>query len=158
MNEFLKIPIGMMLINRLHHIIDMKTLANKLSNKHKHIPIILLSCKKTVYLNNKQIDISCNNISKIIDIFKDFRHIVFIAHRYASRCISYVSSDYTRHLTHQVLRMKGLTNFMQSLRICGVYNDNPNLIIYLPPFDQEKQLKLLNTYTNLIHADTNLLL
>ena len=72
------------------------------------------------------------SVSQIIDMFSAHKHIIFIANRLANRGVSFVSSDYKRHLTHQVTKFnKNKSKNLQSLRILGVYNDSPSLNLYL---------------------------
>ena len=127
--EFLKEPTGMMLINRFNYITNMKLCINQISKTHPNVPVILLTAEKIAYHNNKSIKLGNLALNKIIDKFPadKYPHIIFVAYRLSMRCISYTSSDYTRHLTWQITKVKkNWANFMQSLRICGVYSNKPN--------------------------------
>lgn len=147
-NDFMTTERGMLLINRSYKIVEMSLMATHVSYNFPDIPIVLLSTKKTLYLNKKTINLASKNVSKIIDQLKNYSHIIFIANRLASRCISYVSSDYTRHLTHQATNTKSsATNFMQGLRLCGIYNDNPTLTLYL---ESENDVQTIQKYTKYI--------
>ena len=138
-DNFLKEPSGMLLINRISIVSDMKKLVKDLSLRHTSVPVILLSSLKMVYLDGKVFRIHASNVSKIIDRFIHHPHLIFVANRLASRTVSYVSSDFSRHLTTQITRIKtNITNFMQGLRICGIYKDTPSLKIILPPSQEEK--------------------
>ena len=79
-------------------------------------------------------------------------NIIFIANRLSSRGLSYVSSDYTRHLTCQITRIRtNVTSFLQSLRILGIYNykDKLNLELVISDHEEklfEKHVKFLNNF------------
>jgi len=140
-DNFLKEPTGMLLINRLSNVQSMKDMSQKLSKLHPKVPVILLSNDKKVYFDGYGFPVLSNNVSKIIDRFINFSHIIFVANRLASRTVSYVSSDFSRHLTAQITMIKSnITNFMQGLRICGIYKDTPSLNIILP-HSQEGRLE-----------------
>jgi len=137
--NFLKEPTGMLLINRLSKVSEMKKMVKNLSGIHTNVPVILLSNLKKVYLNGKVFRIRISNVSKIIDRFIDHPHLIFVANRLASRTVSYVSSDFSRHLTTQITKIKSsVTNFVQGLRICGIYKDSPSLKIILPTGQEDK--------------------
>jgi len=137
--NFLKEPTGMLLINRLSKVSEMKKMVKNLSGLHTNVPVILLSNLKKVYLNGKVFRIRISNVSKIIDRFIDHPHLIFVANRLASRTVSYVSSDFSRHLTTQITKIKSsVTNFVQGLRICGIYKDSPSLKIILPTGQEDK--------------------
>lgn len=131
--DFLSSKSGIMLINRWHYIDEMKSYALMLGIKHITIPIILLSTDKYYYYNGKRINLPNKiSVSQIIDMFSTHKHIIFIANRLANRGISFVSSDYKKHLTHQVTKFnKNTTKNIQSLRILGVYNGSPKLKLYV---------------------------
>jgi len=138
-DNFLKEPTGMLLINRLSKVSEMKKMVKNLSGLHTNVPVILLSNLKKVYLNGKVFRIRISNVSKIIDRFIDHPHLIFVANRLASRTVSYVSSDFSRHLTTQITKIKSsVTNFVQGLRICGIYKDSPSLKIILPTGQEDK--------------------
>lgn len=132
---------GILLINEFSFVSQMNSQALSLSKLYD-LPIIVLSTIKKVYLKGKSKLIKKNNISSIIDSFKE-KHIVIIAHRMANRGLSFVSSDYKKHITHQVFgEWQSITSFLQKSRIFGVYNDFPVLKVYLPP----KKMKLISKY------------
>jgi hypothetical protein len=117
----------------------MKKMVKNLSGLHTNVPVILLSNLKKVHLNGKVFRIRVSNVSKIIDRFIDHPHLIFVANRLASRTVSYVSSDFSRHLTTQITKIKSsVTNFVQGLRICGIYKDSPSLKIILPTGQEDK--------------------
>ena len=121
----------MMLINKYNRVKTMTECAERLSKKYKKIPIVLLTSRRYLYLNGKKILLS-RSITKIIDSLSKHSHIIFIANRLSNRGLSYTSSDYTRHLTHQIARVRSdMTSFIQSLRILGIYNDKPELNLYI---------------------------
>jgi hypothetical protein len=137
-DNFLKDPSGMLLINRLSKVSEMKKIVKQLSSLHTNVPVILLSNFKKAYLNGKVFRINVSNVSKITDRFIDHPHIIFVANRLASRTVSYVSSDFSRHLTTQITMIKSsVTNFIQGLRICGIYKDSPSLKVILPTLQEE---------------------
>lgn len=123
---------GMILINENNRIEEMNFTAHKLSREFPDIPIVVLNSVKYMLLKNKKKHINQNAISKIIDGLHEYSHIIFIADRCANRGLSYTSSDYTRHLTCQITKLKwSVTSFLQTMRIFGVYNDSPNLCVYM---------------------------
>ena len=122
---------GILLINEFSLIHDMNDAAFKLS-KQFDIPIIVLSTHKLSFLNGVSSPIRSTNIQIIIDSFK-YKHIIIIANRLANRGLSFSSSDFKRHITHQVFgNFYSITSFLQKSRIFGVYNDSPVLKMYLP--------------------------
>jgi hypothetical protein len=131
--NFLTTNNGMMLINRYNTVLEMNLCALNLSARFHSTPIIVLSSQKTYYLNFERVQLKQkDSVSNIIDSFKDHKHIIFIANRLANRGVSFVSSDYKRHLTHQITKVKSnLANYIQSVRLLGVYEDNPNLSLYI---------------------------
>lgn len=120
----------MLLINKYRYVSEMSECASKLSIQFPEIPIVFLSQLK-LYLNNK-ITFTKKSISKIIDSLQNYPQIIFIANRHSLRGLSYTSSDYTRHLTHQITFVRSdLTNFVQSLRILGIYSGIQHLKLYV---------------------------
>jgi hypothetical protein len=129
-SQFLKSNSGIMLINKYIYINEMQECASNLTFKYPNIPVVLLTSNKTLYVQGKQINVNNKNISKIIDSLAQHKHIVFIANRLANRGLSYVSSDYARHITHQIGTVKSNpASFLQSLRILGIYKNNPKLTL-----------------------------
>lgn len=125
-------PDGIMLLNRHHLIADMQRIAQILASQYPHIPVILLSTDRTLHIQNQTTHIAERSVSKIIDKFAQHPQIFIIGNRLASRAVSYVSSDYSRHITHQVTRVKeNIASFAQSLRICGVYQPSAILKLYI---------------------------
>jgi hypothetical protein len=69
----------------------------------------------------------------LVDDHYDHSHISIISGHLASRGISFVSTDYSLHLTDQYLYTSKNThgeNLLQSLRILGCYNDNQKLTLW----------------------------
>ena len=150
-DNFLKDPSGMLLVNRLSKVSEMKKLVKQLSSLYTNVPVILLSNLKKVYLNSKLFRINVSNVSKIIDRFIDHPHLIFVANRLASRTVSYVSSDFSRHLTTQISKIKSsVTNFLQGLRICGIYKDSPSLKVILPTLQEEMYEKIYQKVTDFL--------
>lgn len=136
---------GILLINEFPYVSQMNSQALSLSKQYD-LPIIVLSTQKKLYLKGKTKLIKQTNISSIIDSFKE-KHIVIIAHRMANRGLSYVSSDYKKHITHQIFgEWLSITSFLQKSRIFGVYKDSPTLKVYLPP----KKIKLITKYRDIV--------
>jgi len=139
-----------MLINRYSKIQTMKETAETLFLLKPNVPIILLNSKKYIYLSNRKTKITETSLNKIIDLFHTYSHIVIISFRLSTRCISYTSSDYKIHITTQVAKVRqNYTSFMQSLRICGIYNDSPNLSLYIHTDEENLFLKHKSRYENL---------
>ncbi len=147
-NDFLKTTTGMMLINRYSYVDEMINCAKHLAQNHPKTPIVLLTSEKWLFLNGKREKLGKTSISKVIDTFNDYPHIVFIANRLSNRGLSYVSSDYTRHLTHQCVKVKQHpAGFLQSLRILGIYTDLPKLTLYIDNESRfDKHLKFLKQF------------
>lgn len=145
--EFLSTSNGIMLINKYTYIKNMKETASYLSKLHPTIPIVLLTSEKRLYLTKKIKRIKETSISSIIDSLKKHKHIIFIANRLSTRGLSYVSSDFSRHLTYQVTKVRSkVTTFLQSLRILGVYNNKPTLKLFINSEDEN----LFNKYIEFI--------
>jgi hypothetical protein len=140
-NKFKKSDTGIMLINKYSYVTQMVSCANTLANIFVNIPIVLLTSEKTLYLHNTKKIFKFKSISKIIDSLKEHKHIIFIANRLSSRGLSYVSSDYTRHLTWQITKVRSnKTSFLQSLRILGIYTSTKRLHLQLVISDYEEKL------------------
>ena len=123
---------GILLINEFSLVSDMNNAALALSNKCD-LHIIVLSTIKKHYFKGRSTTIRLNTIQAIIDSFPH-KHIIIIANRMANRGLSFTSSDFKRHITHQVFgNFSNITSFLQRSRIFGVYNDSPTLKMYLPP-------------------------
>lgn len=119
--EFMSVSSGMMLINSASRINTMKNIAQELSSIYPDTPILLLNEKKWCYIQGTRLRIKESNISKIIDRYVGYSHIIFIANRLSLRGLSYTSSDYSRHLTHQFSNFKysSVTSCLQKMRLLG---------------------------------------
>ena len=127
-DKFIESKTGIMLINKYSYIDEMTNCAEKLSKNFTNIPIVLLISEKVVYLQKNKKIMRYKSISKIIDSFKEYPHIIFIANRLSNRGLSYVSSDYSRHLTWQITKIRAnVTSFLQTLRILGIYKKKTDL-------------------------------
>jgi len=140
---------GMMLINSFKYVVEMHTIAALLSKQFANICFVTLNYHRKLFIAGKTFKIKRKKtIANIIDMLKTSPHIVFIANRMSLRGLSYVSGNYTRHLTHQYsdLRDKTLTNALQRMRIFGIYSDQKPIQLILPS-DNKKIVNKM--YTNL---------
>jgi hypothetical protein len=130
--KFLSGPSGMMLVNSIYAIADMQKFAKETSRTYPEIPVVMLSSERILYLRGAPKLLNRNKtISRIIDSLADYPHVIFVAHRMSNRGLSYTSSDYSRHLTCQYTRARNFTSFYQSLRLLGIYKDDPTLTLYV---------------------------
>ena len=94
------------------------------------------------------------------DPFYDHTHVSIISGYLASRGVSFVSSDYSIHLTDQYFNAGRQThgeNYLQSLRILGCYNDTTPLTLWCSKRSWKCILqhnKLINSIVNSIHNDS----
>ena len=148
---------GILLITRYTLIRDMIINAYNLSKKFRDIPFVVMSVNKVLFINGKPKILSQKTINKIIDYLHSHSRIIFISNRLASRCYNYSSSDFSRHLTHQAIQeVKNcssvtLTSLIQKMRLCGIYNDNPTLTIFVTQQCHVKIIYLLDKYNHLIN-------
>lgn len=73
------------------------------------------------------------SISQVLQLVKDDTHISIISGHLASRGISFVSTDYSLHLTDQYFHPSKSThgeNLLQSIRLLGCYNDSVELTLW----------------------------
>ena len=99
------------------------------------------------------------SISEVLQILVDdpyhnHKHISIIAGHLASRGISFVSSDYSLHLTDQYLyaaKSAHGENLLQSLRILGCYNDSLPLNLWC----SEKTWKSIISHNKIINKLVN---
>jgi hypothetical protein len=120
---------GMLLTTTLCYVNDMKLRAEELSKKYRNVPIVLLTGEKSLFLNSKVRKLK-GSISTIIDSLCSYDKIIFVANKLARRGLSYTSSDFSRHLTHQLVNVgTNLTSFIQSLRLLGVYEGKNTLTL-----------------------------
>ena len=147
-NLFIQSPGQGMCLVSTHHLVDLMFLqARNLSRRYPDVPVVLLSTIKTLFLNNKSTTLT-GSVTSIIDELNTHDKIIIIAHRLAKRGVSYTSSNFRRHLTHQYLNLKqSLTNCLQSLRILGIYHDNPQLTLGVP---EDKCILKFERYKNAV--------
>jgi hypothetical protein len=124
---------GMMLINHIISVQTMHDLSAHLSAQFPGIPIIVLSSKKTVTLAGFVSKVERGPISRTIDSLNDYPRIIFIANILSLRGLTYTSSDFTRHLTHQYSKLgtSDNTSMIQRMRIFGRYTKPTNINIIL---------------------------
>jgi hypothetical protein len=99
----------------------------------------ILSRLKSLVVDDVEIGVDCGvfrvdtSISRILGWLRNNKsfppptHIVIIAGKMADRGISFVSSDYKWHLTHELMIVSSTTtsgSLLQGVRICGRYSDN----------------------------------
>lgn len=101
---------------------------------------IVLSNGKKSKLAGKHHVFSKTSIQDVLQYLKEnggsevYPRILIIAHGLVGRGINIVSADYKWHLTHMFYRpSRGatITVMSQSLRLCGIYNDNIPLTCYV---------------------------
>ena len=97
----------------------------------KSVPLLKTSKK---YFFNENVHYFKNTaIAIVLQLIKDDTHISIISGQLASRGISFVSSDYTLHLTDQYFHPSKTShgeNLLQGLRILGCYNDSVPLTLW----------------------------
>jgi hypothetical protein len=99
-------------------------------------------------------------IGEILQFLKDedpdasiFTHIVIIAGKLADRGVNFVSSDFKWHLTHQVLHIPEryvASSLVQSIRLCGRYDDNIPLTLYTSQSNINNLRKSLKIQNDLV--------
>lgn len=142
---------GMMLMNCYTRIQRMKSQAEYWTGVFPEIPIVVLCSRSYLYLDGVVTMRKEKVITDIIDSLRDYPHIIFIANRLSMRGLSYVSSDYTRHLTYQYSDFSdsiSVTNCLQKIRLFGKYNDSPVLKLILPCDNREKVEKIMEVVMN----------
>jgi hypothetical protein len=120
--DFLNVTQGIMLITIHNRVLQMENSCDYLAKQKLllNIPIVMLSSKNTLYFNNKIKELSRMSIPEIISKLENHSHIIFIANRLASRGVNYSDLNYSRHLTHQIIKKNdSKTNFIQRCRILG---------------------------------------
>jgi hypothetical protein len=94
------------------------------------------------------------------DPFHNHTHISIISGYLASRGVSFVSSDYSLHLTDQYFNASKTThgeNYLQSLRILGCYTDCPELTLWCSELSWKRILqhnKIINSLVDGIEGNT----
>jgi hypothetical protein len=133
-----EVDTGMMLINAYKRVNEMISVGVLLSNEFDDIVFVTLNTNRRIIFKgvHRKLHSSIQNmsISEIIDRLSPAKYIVFIANRMSLRGLSYCSSDYSRHLTHQYsnLRQGTITNSLQRMRLFGKYVDDAPLKLILP--------------------------
>jgi len=103
------------------------------------------------------------SISDVLQILKDdpehnHTHISIISGNLASRGISFVSNDYSLHLTDQYFhpsRSSHGENLLQSLRILGCYNDSKKLTLWCSKHTWESILEQHNIINKCVNMCDN---
>ena len=100
--------------------------------------------------------ITCHSIHDVIQAIKDskIKHACIIAKNLANRGISFVSTDFTYHLTHQIFNPTQTIHdetLVQTLRILGVYKDSCTLKLYT----DQTVIDRVNKVYNVIKAYTD---
>jgi len=130
---------GMMLINSYRFVDEMLSVSIMLSKQFKNIVFVLLNSERRIIIGGDIYPFKEKSLANIIDVLKDAPRIIFIANRLSLRGLSYCSSDYQRHLTHQYsdFSTTTITNALQRMRILGKYADNHPLTLYLPSDNEQ---------------------
>lgn len=130
---------GMMLVNAYRYVADMIDISLTLSRKFKNIVFVLLNSERKLIIGGDIYPIKQRSLAEIIDLLKDAPRIIFVANRLSLRGLSYCSSDYQRHLTHQYsdFSTTTVTNALQRMRILGKYADDHPLKLYLPSDNED---------------------
>jgi hypothetical protein len=137
---------GMMLVNCYTRIQYMKSQAEYWTGLFPTVPIVVLCSRSYLYLGGVVTMFKEKKITMIIDSLHEYPYVIFIANRLSMRGLSYVSSDYERHLTYQYSDFRdsiSLTNCLQKIRLFGKYNDSPILKLILPFDNREKIEKII---------------
>lgn len=154
LRDLVTVPTGLLLLNHLNLVTDMTKCAEILSRQYPSIPIVLLTVTKSIYRGGVKTRTRCASISKIIDRLGSGPCIV-IANRMSSRGISFTSSDYSRHVTHQmIMSPTSMTSFLQKCRIFGVYAPGTKTTLYV---HQEKDLAFIEKVRNVLRNKQTLL-
>jgi hypothetical protein len=117
---------------------------------------------KCFFVNNIHYFVNYS-ISEVLQILKDdpyhnHSHISIIAGNLASRGISFVSSDYSLHLTDQYFVPGKKThgeNYLQSLRILGCYKDTTQLTLWCNKGTWKHIVQHNNIINNLVKSADN---
>jgi len=130
---------GMMLINAFRKVSEMFNIGLSLSEEFKQIVFVTLNSERRIISNGVFHKLKSQPISQLIDSLNQAKYIVFIANRMSLRGLSYCSSDYTRHLTHQYsdLTFGTVTNALQRMRLFGKYIDNNPIKLILPTTNEK---------------------
>jgi len=140
-----EIPNGMLLINAYRYIAEMECVGRMLSYHYEEIPIVLLNSERKIFYRGKTMVLKYMSIAAIIDRLKSLPHVIFISNRMSLRGLSYCSSDYTRHLTHQYSNFSDgitITNSLQRMRLLGKYGDDTPLKLIVPTSNESKIMSM----------------
>ena len=142
-----EIPTGMLLINAYRYIAEMECVGRMLSYHYEEIPIVLLNSERKIFYRGKTMVLKYMSIAAIIDRLKSLPHVIFISNRMSLRGLSYCSSDYTRHLTHQYSNFSDgitITNSLQRMRLLGKYGDDTPLKLIVPTSNESKIMSMFD--------------
>jgi hypothetical protein len=112
--------------------------------------IILPICKKKSQYKNNIHSFNNTPLPYVLQYLKNnggakkFPRIIIIAYKLVGRGINIVSEDFGWHLTHMYYKPSkstDVTTMIQSMRLCGIYNDNITLQCYIPQTDYENMYK-----------------
>lgn len=101
------------------------------------------------------------SISEVIQGVISHPHLCCISGHLAGRGISFVSLDYKRHLTDQYYSPSNTAHgetIIQGIRLCGRYNDNPELTLWISRFNWRhirQQYKILKNLVRSIGNESN---
>lgn len=122
---------GMLLVNDFINSFDLFECAKIWNKKHPQIPIVVVTMKRIIFIHKFRIKIGPRiSLSTLLDKVAMHPKIIVFALRLVSRGLSYVTSNYSRHITHQIIKNKHYVNYIQSMRILGIYDDVAPLYIY----------------------------
>jgi hypothetical protein len=137
---------------------DLPFAKNKSYNKYKQL------IRKYYFNHCEEIHVfEKYSISDVLQILKDdpeynHTHISIISGNLASRGISFVSNDYSLHLTDQYFhpsRSSHGENLLQSLRILGCYNDSKKLTLWCSKHTWESILEQHNIINKCVNMCDN---
>jgi hypothetical protein len=125
---------GMLLVNAYKRVKEMIEIGRILSMQFRSVVFIILTSQRRITFRGEHKNLKTESISTLIDSLKDAKHVVFIANRMSLRGLSYCSTDYNRHLTHQYsdLTSGTIANSLQRMRIFGKYTDDTPIKLILP--------------------------
>jgi hypothetical protein len=151
--DFVQSPTrGILLVNKFHKVKKMVQFRTSIQDHYPDVPILLLTSQKVMTLGGEHRRIpSKKSLSEIIDsVAREHNHFIVIAGRLATRGMSFVSSDFRFHITHQISGLEGKSraSFLQGLRICGVYAEASPLQLYLSPKDVRRYSRLQDYVAN----------
>jgi thymidine kinase len=145
-----------LLINCFHTLNEMSVFIRNASIEYNTTKFILLTTDKLLYINGIATVITEKSISSIIDFYTNGGNekIIFVAFRLSSRGLSFTSSDYTTHITHEYTNYKtgqSKRSILQRLRILGVYPNDTKHILYMPLSCELRMNKIIENKDKLIN-------